>query len=220
METLLRVTWTVTQGTTPLVWRHCGRCAQPRPFVCSDKFRLNAQKKLIDVWLIYRCQVCGRRWNLPIFERRPVATIDPQDHAAMMANDAALARHYALDRARLQSHATRIEAGAAITIGKRPDGPVPTAPVGVVISVEAAPGCAIRLDRLVAVGLGLPRGAVRQLEKRGAITATPEGRAAFRRPLRDGQVIEVSLASLDSRPDLIAAILGGARSGARSCKRR
>lgn len=215
METLFRVTWTVTQGTTPLVRRHCARCAQPRAFACSGKFRLNAQKKLIDVWLIYRCQVCERRWNLPIFERRPVATINSQDYAAMMANDVALAQRYAFDRALLQSHAKRIEVGEAFTIGKRSHGPLPAAPVGIVVSVEAAPGCAIRLDRLLAAGCGLPRGAVRQLEKMGAITARPEGSAAFKRPLRDGQVIEINLASLDSRPDLISAILVGAHSGPR-----
>jgi hypothetical protein len=64
----LRVTWQVTPLRPPLIRRHCSRCSIEMPFACSMKFRTNAQKKRIDVWLIYRCTACDEVWNLPIFD--------------------------------------------------------------------------------------------------------------------------------------------------------
>ncbi len=61
MPETLRVTWRVTPLQPPLVRRHCSRCAAARAFACSLKFRTNAQKKRLDVWLIYRCSACAAK---------------------------------------------------------------------------------------------------------------------------------------------------------------
>ena len=40
------------------VYHRCGGCGKKREFVNSGKFRVNANGKNVDVWLIYRCSKC------------------------------------------------------------------------------------------------------------------------------------------------------------------
>ena len=63
METT--ITWEVKVNNTPLLIKKCSHCDSDR-FYCSDKFRMNAQKKNIDVWLIYRCVKCDNTCNLTL----------------------------------------------------------------------------------------------------------------------------------------------------------
>ena len=53
---------------TPLLIKKCSHCESDR-FYCSDKFRMNAQKKNIDVWLIYRCVKCDNTCNITLLSR-------------------------------------------------------------------------------------------------------------------------------------------------------
>ncbi|WP_374464626.1 DUF1062 domain-containing protein [Chryseobacterium sp.] len=60
--------WEVKAKNTPLLKKKCNHCNSYR-FQCSDKFRLNAQKKNIDIWLIYRCVQCNNTYNITVFSR-------------------------------------------------------------------------------------------------------------------------------------------------------
>jgi len=60
--------WEVKAKNTPLLKKKCNHCNSDR-FQCSDKFRLNAQKKNIDIWLIYRCVTCNNTYNMNVFSR-------------------------------------------------------------------------------------------------------------------------------------------------------
>ncbi|WP_343687546.1 DUF1062 domain-containing protein [Chryseobacterium gleum] len=60
--------WEVKAKNTPLLKKKCNHCNSDR-FQCSDKFRLNAQKKNIDIWLIYRCVQCNNTYNITVFSR-------------------------------------------------------------------------------------------------------------------------------------------------------
>ena len=63
--------------TPPRPWLACSRCRGIKPFRCSEKFRLNANGKRLDAWLIYRCASCDNTWNRPVLERRNRRDIDP-----------------------------------------------------------------------------------------------------------------------------------------------
>lgn len=59
--------WVVVPTCLPLVLRRCHVCASEH-FRASGKFRVNANHKLIDVWLLALCTACGkpqssRYWN-------------------------------------------------------------------------------------------------------------------------------------------------------------
>ena len=209
MASLLHVTWTLHPQSPPRLWRHCGRCKQSRPFACSHKFRLNAQKKRIDAWLVYRCTACDRSWNCPVIERRTQKTIDPAVYAGLMANAPELVRRYAFDRDFLGRHADRIETGNDLAVIKSAAGRPPAAPVAAVISIAAEQASPIRLDRLISVELGLSRRTARQLQEAGLLTITPDTAATLKRSVRDGQQIVIDLIKLESRTGTMSAILQG-----------
>jgi hypothetical protein len=188
----LCVTWQVTPPQPPLVRRHCSRCSTDRTFACSLKFRTNAQKKRLDVWLIYRCSRCEDTWNLPIFERMSVGEIDAFD--AIARNDAALALRYAFDRTRLLRHGA-LEEHPEVSIHKAHDAGCPRTAGTIAIAVALAGPCGVRLDRLLSLGLGLSRGGIGRLHEAGAL---PAERKSLRSPAANGQLIAIDLAAMDA----------------------
>ena len=109
MSSILRVQWTITPSTPPQPWLACSRCRDIRPFRCSEKFRLNANGKRLDAWLIYRCGSCDNTWNRPVLERRNRRDIDPAFLHALETDDPQWIRRYAFDAASLRNRAERIE---------------------------------------------------------------------------------------------------------------
>jgi hypothetical protein len=189
----LCVTWRVTPLRPPLVRRHCSRCSTDMPFACSLKFRTNAQKKRLDVWLIYRCSNCEDTWNLPLFERAAAGDIEAFD--AIARNDPLLALRYAFDRARLMRHGA-VEDAPDVSIFKERHAGCPRTASTIAIALALARPCGVRLDRLLALGLGLSRGEIGRLHETGAL---PPARRSLRSSIADGQTIAIDLAALDAR---------------------
>ena len=52
---LRTVVWEVQYQTPPPAVRYCKKCGSQKEFVSSGQFRVNAQRKYLDVWLIYKC---------------------------------------------------------------------------------------------------------------------------------------------------------------------
>lgn len=76
------------------IFHRCGGCGKKREFVNSGKFRVNANGKLVDVWLIYRCIKCKHSWNLTIYERRKPTKISSDEYQKFLDNDMELAWEY------------------------------------------------------------------------------------------------------------------------------
>lgn len=83
----------------------------PRPR-CSERFRVNANKKSLDVWLKYRCASCGETWKLPLFARRPVSELGASELDDFARHDRSAVWRYAFDIARLRPHVIRVDAAA------------------------------------------------------------------------------------------------------------
>jgi hypothetical protein len=47
----------IPQGT-PKVVKNCPKCGGGSHFINTKKFRVNANKKYLDIWLIYQCEKC------------------------------------------------------------------------------------------------------------------------------------------------------------------
>jgi len=209
MQNVLRVRWRVTPLETPRVWLHCGHCGAKRPFISSGKFRSNAQKKRLDVWLIYRCADCSQTWNYPILERRAVGEIAPPLFQAIAGNCAETARRYACDVSRLRSYVDRIEVCQNIRVEKSILGARDAAPSEIVIALTLPEPCDLRLERLLAQELSLSRNAVRGLTEHRALAVEPAGRTVLRQAVRDGQRVVIDLRAVKNS-DLTAAIVAGA----------
>lgn len=176
------VRWTIVPLESPRVRRRCARCDRERVFACSERVRINANKRRLDVWLIYGCADCGRTWNLPVFERIAPSALAPELYARLLANDPDTARTLAFE--------------AAMTRPERFDHEVPVRversgeATGEIELVLAAP-CRVRLDRVLAGELGMSRSALRRAVSDERLTV-PGGLRALRRPIRSGQVVAVS----------------------------
>ncbi|MGE8525274.1 DUF1062 domain-containing protein [Chryseobacterium rhizosphaerae] len=86
--------WEVKAKNTPLLKKKCSHCNSDR-FYCSDKFRLNAQKKNIDIWLIYRCVQCKNTFNMTIFSRVRTESISKTLFIKFSENNTETAWEYA-----------------------------------------------------------------------------------------------------------------------------
>ena len=77
----------------------CGRCGKKAVFVSTRRFRVNANKNKLDVWLIYQCKKCKHTLNIPIYERVSPQKIPKELYEGFLANDEELALRYAADPA-------------------------------------------------------------------------------------------------------------------------
>lgn len=97
MQNIKYYTWEVIPTNTPLLKKKCSKCKCNSHFYCSNKFRLNSQKRYIDVWLIYKCVKCDETYNLPIFSRTKPDLIDKNLFQRFSENDEIAAWQYAFD---------------------------------------------------------------------------------------------------------------------------
>jgi hypothetical protein len=177
--------WRIRPLELPRPWRYCASCASARAFVCSERFRVNAHKKSLDVWLNYRCASCDDVWKFPLFERRSVSELGAAQLDGFVRHDPATIWKYAFDIARLRPHVIRIDADVRVQV-ERTALACESEHVGHVnITFDVPFPCDIRLDRLLAAELGISRSS---LERR----VPPEQRDALRKRVRDGQTYLLS----------------------------
>ena len=189
----LSVLWTITPQSAPQPRLTCSRCGGPRAFRSSGKFRLNANGKRLDAWLIYSCTACDQTWNRPVLERRTVASLDPRLVTALRMNDPGLARRLAFDRDGLSGHAGRIEHCGTLEVRKTVLAAPPEPPGSLEIRLALPDPVGLRLDRLLAGELGLTRQRLRDLEKSGRLAFHPARARMLRRPLCDGLRLTLDL---------------------------
>ncbi|WP_188455474.1 DUF1062 domain-containing protein [Virgibacillus oceani] len=96
------VTYEIVAQETPNVIRNCRNCKRSTEYFCSDKFRVNANQKIVDIWLIYKCIHCEGTWNCPILSRLNVNRIDPILHQKYMNNDKETIWHHAFQISKLR----------------------------------------------------------------------------------------------------------------------
>ena len=109
METT--ITWEVKVKNTPLLIKKCSHCDSDR-FYCSDKFRMNAQKKNIDVWLIYRCVKCDNTCNLTLLSRSKPDLINKTLFHSFSMNDKDTAWKYAFSTEMERKNNLRLDYGS------------------------------------------------------------------------------------------------------------
>jgi hypothetical protein len=161
-------TWVVMPTCLPLVVRRCSACASER-FRANGKFRVNANHKLIDAWLLVLCTGCGDTAKLTVLERTQVRSVRPELLDRMHGNDPALAAEVLRDPVVRRRHrvaldwdgAWRLDTGGA----DLPDREV------IDVSVRFAAPIPVRPVRLIAEGCGLPRAEVERLIEEGKLVS-------------------------------------------------
>lgn len=144
----------------PLVRRRCHTCAAER-FRANGKIRVNANHKLIDVWLLVLCTGCGETAKLTVLERVNVRSVRPGLLDLLHANDLALTAELLQDpvvrrRNRIAldwDGAWRLDTGGTVLLDQEV----------IDVSVRFAARIPVRPVRLIAEGCGLSRAEVERL---------------------------------------------------------
>jgi hypothetical protein len=186
---LSEVCWRVIPLATPHVLRHCAKCAETRPFASSDKFRLNAQQRKIDVWLIYKCLVCESTWNCTIVSRRTAKEIGAALYLRFQQNDKELAWTCAFDVSLLSRAGVQINEAVAVQVERFVVNHSESSQREQKIRLELAYPGVIRLDRLLAEQLHVSRSCLQRWFDHGSLLIWPEENNALRKSARNGQII-------------------------------
>jgi len=109
MQTVKRFVWQVVPVGTPLLKKKCNKCRNSELYYSSNKFRLNSQKKIIDVWLVYKCIECDNTCNIEILSRAKGESIEKDLYERFMKNDEKTALVYAFNKDFFNSNHTKLD---------------------------------------------------------------------------------------------------------------
>lgn len=189
-----RKIWLITPEHLPTVLRRCPKCGCKTEFYNSGKFRVNANGRLLDVWLIYRCEKCDTSWNLAVYERLEAERIEEKEYLGFLNNDEKLAAEYgsrrelfSRNKAEMVTRAGEYKVYEADTshLCERQDWNE--------FEIRLADGLKIRLDSLIAKQMGVSRSQVKRLCSQGMIRCS-DGRMEAGDRVKDGLVLQVKSA--------------------------
>jgi hypothetical protein len=150
--------WVVRRTRLPLLSLRCAGCRSESATVGDGRFRVNANGKLLDVWLLVRCVSCDRTTKLTVHERVPVRSLDPAGLDGYHASSPLLVAATLLDPALARRNHFTLDWTGAWRLDTPPAWPDQEQPVQVeVVFEDPVP---VRPDRLIAQGLSLSRNQV------------------------------------------------------------
>ena len=89
----IKITWVVRAQALPALVRPCPDCrASVTRHRATGKFRVNANGKLLDVWLLVGCSRCGRTSKVPVHSRIHVRKLPDAQRMRFEGNDPELVR--------------------------------------------------------------------------------------------------------------------------------
>jgi hypothetical protein len=157
------VEWMIRGTRLPEIVKPCVDCSSKlhRP---SGKFRMNANGKLLDVWLLVLCTKCGRTSKVTIHERVPVAALGNERIRRYEANDSASVEAAMMDRNIAHRNNYRLDWEGAWRLEVQP-----VAPSGGRVRVRFEVPAPIRPVKILMRGLALSRGKVIEAVDAGRI---------------------------------------------------
>ncbi|MFE9693237.1 DUF1062 domain-containing protein [Micromonospora sp. NPDC005806] len=86
------LSWTVRRTRLPLLAFRCVHCHSGLASTGDGKFRVNANGKPLDIWLLVACVSCNRTSKITLHDRVPVRYLDPTLLEAYSGNSSVIAR--------------------------------------------------------------------------------------------------------------------------------
>lgn len=163
------VIWSIEPLSAPTVIRNCSKCGCQTEFVSSKKFRINAQQRNLDVWLIYQCTNCQTTWNMELFSRVKPSQISKQLYENLLSNDPATAFQYAFDRQILEQNKASLNF-ETVKYNVNGDTNWIQAENEVLLEIKSRYSLNLRLDKILSSHLSLSRNDITQLFQREIIT--------------------------------------------------
>jgi hypothetical protein len=184
MSYLKEVKWVVEPISSPKIKKSCPKCGQGSLFVNSEKFRVNANKNKLDVWLIYQCEKCKSTWNMTLYERINPKEIPSDLYHKFMTNHGETARAYGFDKGlHLRNRVVCDYDGVDYSVkGNRTicKEAIRDGQGGIELSIVCDKVFNLRLDKLLSKELELTRSQIKKLHDAKTIWS-----ATCKRPLRE-----------------------------------
>ena len=181
---MLQVVWRVEALALPPLLLTCARCARSSSFVCTERFRVNANGGRVDVWLLYQCLACAETHKQRVLRRVRVADLSRGLLESYQADEPALVRRWAF------------ASGCGLEVSFRVERPPLPAHGLLRARIEQPEPCGARWDRLLAREIGWSRSQVARAAEQGGLRVN--GGASLRRAVADGDDLEASLGAAAS----------------------
>ena len=160
--------WLVRPTALPTIRRRCRSCPSLE-YETQGRFRVNANHKLLDVWLLALCAQCGETVKLTVLDRANVRSIDPAMLNGFHDNDPALAARLLAEPHMSHRNGVTLEWNEAWTLEMSPV-ELPKADI-LEVSVRFALPIPLRATALIATGLELSRSEVTRHIAAGRISS-------------------------------------------------
>ncbi|MFH1726904.1 MAG: DUF1062 domain-containing protein [Pseudomonadota bacterium] len=187
------IEWRLVPTSVPKVKWLCGGCKSASLFESTGKFRVNAQKKTIDVWLIYSCTNCGHTWNASIYKRVSAKNLSAEEFLSFQRNDEPLALKYAFDFEMLKRNSAIIDQDIEFEVlGKDLNLKNLACNSEISIVIKGAYPVDLRLDKILSQKLGVSRNELKKLIDSGKIQIAPK-KKGLKRSLKEDLFITIKL---------------------------
>jgi hypothetical protein len=170
--------WVIRELGLPTIIKTCVSCRSTRHHP-TGKFRVNANGKSLDAWMLIGCELCDRTSKIPVHERVHVRELENERLRMYEDNDPAMVRELVMDEALAGRSRYRLDWTGTWELetdmpfsaprheAQHEPGRADPVPLEVLVSFELpAP---IRLENLLTAGLGLSRPVVRRMVDSGDI---------------------------------------------------
>jgi hypothetical protein len=154
--------WVIRELGLPTIVKPCVSCRSTRHHP-SGKFRVNANGKLLDVWLLVYCDVCGGTSKIPVHERIHVRALENSRLMMYQNNDPVAVRELAMSASLAGRAKYRLDWSGTWRL--ETDVPFSAledlVPITVLVRFELpAP---IRLEKILMLGFGIRRPQLRSM---------------------------------------------------------
>ena len=191
MSYLKKYQWELVPENLPKVKRNCPKCNEKSHFINSEKFRVNANKNNLDIWLIYQCEKCKSTWNMTIYERIKPNDINKYEYEKFLSNDKELAREYAFNLSVYNKNkAEVILEDLNYKLIQRKLEAYYIKENELVIEIICKYSIEIRVDKLLSDKLGLSRSKIKDMHRKGVIFIDDD-KNSLNIKVRDGMEIHV-----------------------------
>ncbi|WP_245928641.1 DUF1062 domain-containing protein [Murinocardiopsis flavida] len=146
--------WAVRRTRLPLLAIRCAACPSGRASTGKGRFRVNANGKLLDVWLLVNCVSCDWTAKLTVHDRVPVRALPADLLAGYTANAPSLVADTVLDPLIARRNRFALDWDGCWELHAPP---VAEDPWPAHIAVAFDDPVPIRPERLIARGLGISR---------------------------------------------------------------
>lgn len=162
-----KVTWDIQYISPPPAIKYCKKCGKKTEYIYSKLFRINAQRKHLDIWLIYKCSDCDSTWNMTIYSRINPKSIAPEILDGFHSNNEEIAKRYAMDTELIRKNGAEVGLPKYEILGANINFNIPTE-----LHIKSSYPFRLKISSLLREKMNLSQNAFEQMITSGSIRST------------------------------------------------